>query len=128
MNYLQALNIDYTQQFIHPNLSMRRFDFYFIHSGKHYILEFDGEQHFTNISFFIKQKKILIGPDNETSRKIIWCLSNNHIIPYIVDVHHRPRLMSSFLRINLVSFPFKIRQINISSFVDTANLSCCRIH
>lgn len=43
---LTKLNIPFIQQVKHALLPNRKYDFYFSVEGIHYILEYDGEQHF----------------------------------------------------------------------------------
>ncbi len=43
---LRDLKIDFVEQFRHPLLPARRYDFYFEYKGVKYLLEFDGRQHF----------------------------------------------------------------------------------
>lgn len=43
---LDKLNIHYIQEWRHPNLNHRRFDFEFTYNNMNYIIEYDGRQHF----------------------------------------------------------------------------------
>lgn len=54
---LERHNIKFTVQKEHPSLLGYRFDFYFLHNGKEFYLEYDGEQHFRWIDFFCKTEE-----------------------------------------------------------------------
>ena len=49
---LNSLGIAFIPQYRHPYLTSHSYDFYFTYNGKAYIIEFDGIQHFNEISFF----------------------------------------------------------------------------
>lgn len=51
---LGSLGIKYIREYKIKQLPNRKYDFFFIYGDNHYLLEFDGEQHFNDISFFNK--------------------------------------------------------------------------
>ena len=51
-NALNNLAIPFISQYRHPLIYNRKYDFYFAHNNKHYLLEFDGIQHFYDIPFY----------------------------------------------------------------------------
>lgn len=52
---LNQYKIDYKRQYQHPLLPKFKYDFYFIYNNVHYLLEFDGVQHF-EYGFFHKSE------------------------------------------------------------------------
>jgi very-short-patch-repair endonuclease len=53
---LQELNIPFVQQCVLPILPRRKYDFCFRYNDKHYLIEFDGEQHFQFVKRYHKTK------------------------------------------------------------------------
>lgn len=54
--YLSKMNIEYTPQFNIPSLPRKRYDFMFEIGSQKYILEYDGEQHFSSSNTFGRDK------------------------------------------------------------------------
>jgi formylmethanofuran dehydrogenase subunit E/very-short-patch-repair endonuclease len=52
MSVLLQLNIKFERQWIHPNLPRKRYDFIVFYNDMTWLIEFDGEQHFTENTFF----------------------------------------------------------------------------
>lgn len=50
--------IPFVPQFQHALLPTRKYDFAFVYNGQHYIIEFDGEQHFNYVPFFHKDENM----------------------------------------------------------------------
>lgn len=48
---LNNLGISYVTQYRHPYLRSHKYDFYFIYNGMHFLIEFDGIQHFQKTLF-----------------------------------------------------------------------------
>lgn len=59
MKFLDSLNIRYESQYVIHDLPNRRYDVFFSHNGKNYVLEFDGMQHFEECGFFNKGKDLI---------------------------------------------------------------------
>lgn len=49
---LALLQIQAISQYCHPNITNLRYDFFFEHQGRRYLIEFDGLQHFMFSEFF----------------------------------------------------------------------------
>ena len=58
LEILSKYNLQFIPQCRHPYMPNRKYDFYFTHDGKHYLLEFDGEQHFNRKPFYHKTDEI----------------------------------------------------------------------
>lgn len=54
---LSLYSIPFLQQAVMPNLPGRKYDFYFQYNGRAYLLEYDGEQHFTYVRKYHKTKQ-----------------------------------------------------------------------
>ncbi len=50
--FLTSQNIEHDPEHIFDWMPLKRYDFYFVHNNRHYIVEFDGIQHFEHIEFF----------------------------------------------------------------------------
>jgi len=57
IKFLESININYKPQYQLKSLPCRYFDIKYSYSGKRYLIEFDGKQHFEDISFFNKDGK-----------------------------------------------------------------------
>jgi len=50
--YLTEMEIQHDPEAIFNWMPRKRYDFYFLYNGRHYIVEYDGIQHFEHIDFF----------------------------------------------------------------------------
>jgi very-short-patch-repair endonuclease len=57
-DFLLSKDIQYEDEKIFPWLPLKRYDFYFVYNEKHYIIEYDGIQHFIQIDFFAPTEEI----------------------------------------------------------------------
>lgn len=51
------LGIRYIRQWTHDAISHRRYDFYTFYNNSHWLIEYDGKQHFEKVPFFHKEEK-----------------------------------------------------------------------
>ncbi|MEM3857828.1 MAG: hypothetical protein QW478_00335 [Candidatus Micrarchaeaceae archaeon] len=54
---LRDFNIPFVREYTFHILPSKSYDFYFMYNNKHYLLEFDGKQHFMQIKKFHRSKK-----------------------------------------------------------------------
>ena len=53
---LREYGVVFTQEYVLPMIPYRRYDFYFCYNNRHYLIEFDGEQHFSYVRKYHKTK------------------------------------------------------------------------
>jgi len=56
-NFFLRYQIPFQEQFIIPQLPKKKFDFYFYYNSHHYLVEYDGVQHFEWSTFFHKTEE-----------------------------------------------------------------------
>lgn len=85
---LKAARLDFEREKTFGDLKKGRFRFDFwikLSSGRHVIVEVNGEQHYEYVSFFYKNKREWMKMQEHDRRKISYCLGHDidiYIIPY----------------------------------------------